>query len=80
MTSGKRYRDVFFDPDFLFIRLVAFFAGFFLAALAMIPPPFKDKLVSNTIQVYRQLSEIPEENFSYSEMRLWGRSPGEEGF
>jgi hypothetical protein len=41
MISGEGYRDVFFDPDFFFMRIVAFFAGFFLAALAMRSPPLK---------------------------------------
>jgi hypothetical protein len=35
------YRDAFFRPEDFFIRTAAFFPGFFLAAFAMIPPPFK---------------------------------------
>ncbi len=36
------YRDVFFRPEDFFIRTAAFFPGFFLAALAILPPPFNE--------------------------------------
>lgn len=36
----ESYRDAFFRPEDFFIRTAAFFPGFFLAAFAMVSPPF----------------------------------------
>ncbi|HBP86188.1 MAG TPA: hypothetical protein DD706_00660, partial [Nitrospiraceae bacterium] len=41
LISGGRYRDAFFFPGDFFMRTAAFFAGFFFATFAMIPPPFQ---------------------------------------
>ncbi len=49
----ESYREDFFFGAAFFARVVAFFAGFFLAILGMRSPPLK-KCVSNSIHVYRQ--------------------------